>query len=165
MREEAERYCSLIETVGSSDRVTFAPAVAQSLAALVSAASRLASLDPGDMDTAVAPRRGQEQWKVRFDALQRTLAEWAYYWTVPPDTGYDAPPTALLPLADDLADIWLDLQHGLDALRLGAEPADVEWEWRFTFYTHWGRHATEALRALHARVADGGGPPPPRPAD
>jgi hypothetical protein len=61
-------------------------------------------------------------------------------------------------VSDDLADIWLDLKHGLLALDDGAPPDDVTWEWRFGFYAHWGRHATEALRALHARLAERGGP-------
>ncbi|MFE7505205.1 DUF5063 domain-containing protein [Promicromonospora sp. NPDC057488] len=49
-----------------------------------------------------------------------------------------------------MADIWRDLRSGLDWLDSGADPADVLWDWRFGFETHWGRHATHALHALHA---------------
>jgi hypothetical protein len=72
--------------------------------------------------------------------------------------GKEAEAAVPLPLSDDLADIWLDLKHGLLALDDRARPEDVTWEWRFGFYAHWGRHATEALRALHARLAERGGP-------
>ncbi len=26
----------------------------------------------------------------------------------------------------------------------------VIWDWRFGFYSHWGDHATSALRTIHA---------------
>jgi hypothetical protein len=64
----------------------------------------------------------------------------------------------ILPIADDVADVWRDVKRGLLALGEGHRPDDVTWQWRFDFYSHWGRHATEALRALHARLADEGGP-------
>jgi hypothetical protein len=72
--------------------------------------------------------------------------------------GKDAGDAVFIPLADDLADIWADLKQGLLALDAGAPPEDVTWEWRLLFYAHWGRHATVALRALHARLAERGGP-------
>jgi hypothetical protein len=72
--------------------------------------------------------------------------------------GDQADEAVMLPLADDLADIHRDLTHGLRALADGAAHEDVVWEWRFGFYSHWGRHATEALRVLHARLAAQGGP-------
>jgi hypothetical protein len=72
--------------------------------------------------------------------------------------GDGAQEAVMLSLGDDLVDICRDLKRGLLALDAGALGEDVTWEWRFGFYTHWGRHATEALRVLHARLADSGGP-------
>lgn len=63
--------------------------------------------------------------------------------------GEGAEEVSLGSLADDLADIWRDLRAGLDALEGGSQWQDVAWEWRFGLQTHWGRHAVEALRALH----------------
>ncbi len=51
-------------------------------------------------------------------------------------------------LADDLADIWRDLRVGLWAYRAGKVVA-AESEWRSSFNIHWGRHAADALLALH----------------
>ena len=51
-------------------------------------------------------------------------------------------------LADDLADIWQDLRVGLWAYRAGDLVA-AESEWRSSFKIHWGRHAADALLALH----------------
>jgi hypothetical protein len=153
---EAARYCSLIESADSFKREAFAAELAKALARLLSAASGLAAVAPTDSQPAV--RLPQEEWTGRFAAIQRTLGEWDAYWTTLAPYGADAQDAVMLPLADDLADIWRDLKPGLLALERGAAPNSVTWEWRFDFYSHWGRHATEALRAIHARLADSGGP-------
>jgi hypothetical protein len=52
---------------------------------------------------------------------------------------------------DDLADVWRDVRTGLDAHR--ADRVDEAcWQWRFSFRSHWGWHATEALRVLVAKL-------------
>lgn len=51
-------------------------------------------------------------------------------------------------LADDLADIYFDIKEGLFLLAAG-HPAAATWSWKDSFRTHWGRHASTALRALH----------------
>ena len=48
---------------------------------------------------------------------------------------------------DDLADVWRDVHHGLDAYRAGRRD-EACWNWRFSFRSHWGEHAVEALRVL-----------------
>jgi hypothetical protein len=55
-------------------------------------------------------------------------------------------------LSDDIADVALDLVHGLrhyDADR----PLEALWWWQFSYLSHWGNHAGAALRALQAVVA------------
>ena len=51
--------------------------------------------------------------------------------------------------ADDLADIWFDVKRGLLIFEAKGEAAlaDVQWSWKFSFETHWGRHATGAMAA------------------
>jgi hypothetical protein len=56
-------------------------------------------------------------------------------------------------LADDLADIYRDIKAGLWLYDHGHTTQAV-WAWRYTFQIHWGRHATNALYALHAWSAD-----------
>jgi Domain of unknown function (DUF5063) len=51
-------------------------------------------------------------------------------------------------LADDLLDIYRDVATGLREYERGL-PAKAIWEWGFNFQHHWGRHATDAIRALH----------------
>jgi hypothetical protein len=55
-------------------------------------------------------------------------------------------------LVDDLSDIYRDVARGLVLFESG-ERAEALWQWGFNFRTHWGEHATGALRALHAYLA------------
>jgi hypothetical protein len=52
-------------------------------------------------------------------------------------------------LADDVADIYRDLQDGFAELRAGRS-ANALWQWKFGFDRHWGKHAGEANYALHS---------------
>lgn len=56
-------------------------------------------------------------------------------------------------LADDLADTYRDIKKGLNLYERGYA-ADAVWQWNQSFETHWGRHATSAMHALHAYLAD-----------
>jgi len=58
-------------------------------------------------------------------------------------------------LADDIADIHRDLSEGLSLYDQGHYP-EAEWSLWFSFQSHWGRHATGAIRALHCWCADTG---------
>jgi hypothetical protein len=153
---EAQRYCALIERAASYEREQLVEELAESLAALLVAAAQLPAVTPTGAD--LPDRPSHEQWGERFADVQKALGDWDVYWTTLDTYGEEAESAVSLALADGLADIWRDLKEGLLALEAAAAPQDVVWEWRFGFYTHWGRHATEALRALHARLADQGGP-------
>jgi hypothetical protein len=50
-------------------------------------------------------------------------------------------------LADDIADIYRDLERGSNCLK--ENPAEAIFHWRFGFYSHWGSHAVNALRITH----------------
>ena len=56
-------------------------------------------------------------------------------------------------LADDLADVYRDIKAGFWLYDHG-HTTEAVWTWRNGFQTHWGRHATNALYALHAWWAD-----------
>ena len=156
MREEAARYCELIENPDQLTRAALAHELVAALSSLVSAAARLPDVEPSSVELPDAP--SQEDTRERFAAVQHALGEWDAYWTSLGPSGDGADEAAMLPLSDDLVDVWRDVKRGLLALDAGCRVDDVLWEWRFAYWTHWGRHATEALRALHARVAENGGP-------
>jgi hypothetical protein len=56
-------------------------------------------------------------------------------------------------LADDVADIYRDLSEGLALVDAG-HIDEAQWAMRFSFLTHWGRHASGAIRALHCWYVD-----------
>jgi hypothetical protein len=55
-------------------------------------------------------------------------------------------------LSDDVADIYRDLVKGLRLYDRG-KANDAVWEWKFSFESHWGRHAVSAIYALHCWLA------------
>jgi len=53
-------------------------------------------------------------------------------------------------LADDFADIYRDLKEGLNLNESHeASPEDNIWHWRLGYYSHWGKHAIDAVRTIH----------------
>lgn len=55
-------------------------------------------------------------------------------------------------LSDDLHDIYGHVAKGLHLHEMGRID-DALWEWGFGFQTHWGEHASSAIRALHCYLA------------
>jgi len=88
-----------------------------------------------------------ERWKTlttKFDSLP--VRNYLNVFS-PLERGDDEPVSCWL--ADDLADIYLDLEEGLGYLEKG-DAEQAIWVWRFGFWNHWGRHLVGALSALHA---------------
>lgn len=55
-------------------------------------------------------------------------------------------------VGDDVADIYRDVVTGLRLFDAG-HVDDALWEWSFNFRIHWGRHAADAIRAIHLWLA------------
>jgi hypothetical protein len=57
-------------------------------------------------------------------------------------------------LSDDLSDIYCDIQKGLLSITSDSQvvSTSVVWQWKFDLESHWGRHAVNALKALHVLV-------------
>src|SRR5205085_8026140 len=75
MRDEAARYCSLIERADSFEQEPFAVALAESLAGLVAAAAQLPAVEPTEVDVTDGPPR--TEWSRHYAGVQRVLGEWA----------------------------------------------------------------------------------------
>ena len=66
---------------------------------------------------------------------------------------YEEPPSAVqFLLSDDLSGITGDLLHGLQHFKAG-RALEALWWWQFSYVSHWGTHASAALRALQSVVA------------
>jgi Domain of unknown function (DUF5063) len=56
-------------------------------------------------------------------------------------------------IADDVAGIYDDVVGGLIEYEAG-RMAKAVWEWGFQLRSHWGRHATDAIYALHTWLTE-----------
>jgi Domain of unknown function (DUF5063) len=152
----AEDYCALIESAESTDRSLLLGELASSLSSLYAAALELPNVQTRT-DELLSEGLTHEQWEALYDQLEALFGDYAAYRTAGPLPEEEAQLYEST-VSDDLADIYRDLKGGLLALSAGAPRNEVLWEWRFGFWTHWGSHTVEALRVIHARLAERGGP-------
>jgi hypothetical protein len=94
-------------------------------------------------------------------AIEKRLGEADFQnesWVVFDPLKLDREDPMITTLSDCLADIWKDLKPGLEALDVDRQRYwnQALWKWRFSFQTHWGRHAIDALRAIHFQLQDVG---------
>lgn len=144
----ARRFCAFVDGAAALTLAERLLAARTRLAELVHRASELPAVDAGGPDLAgdvatpvAAPGFAElDGYRVVFDP-------------------YGDEPATIGSLADDLADVHRDLGRGLAAFDAGAIAA-ATWEWRFGFHVHWGRHAVDALAAIHAAIAAGSAMPP-----
>jgi Domain of unknown function (DUF5063) len=70
------------------------------------------------------------------------------YWEIFEPLEAQPPEPVTGSISDDLADIWRDIQVGLQIF--DADVNGAVWHWRFSMETHWGHHAVGAAAALAA---------------
>lgn len=138
----AQQFCELVEQLPSDANDEFLTRLSIALAELIAAGLSLPDVAPPTATIPTNPQIDHAADVVR-DKLRLIVGDRDLYWTVDPKTK-EAPVRASL--SDDLADVYRDLQEGLMMQEKGAEPAEILWTWRFSFDSHWGRHATDALR-------------------
>jgi hypothetical protein len=98
------------------------------------------------------------RWRALIGKFQ-TLPLDGYVQVFNPRQPAESEPTQCS-LADDLADIYLDLERGLSFFKKGRAD-EAAWEWRFGFWHHWGRHLVSAQSALYQFFVDGALPDDP----
>ncbi len=99
-----------------------------------------------DSDSSVDyDRMSHDEWKTKFDRLNDVPFQ--YYNIVTTHGELTEEPPLVASLNDDLADIYRDLQAGLQAWGANDE-AQAAWQWYSNYVWHWGNHATAALHAV-----------------
>jgi len=103
-----------------------------------------------------------DQWARIFASIGRALTEHesyrCFFEVIEPAQLVDPPnsqqESMLGSLNDDLADIYRDLAPGLKAFHARRDEwlPEIIFEWRLLMESHWGHHATNAMRALHELV-------------
>jgi hypothetical protein len=141
----ARQYCTWCEEHQSTDSKSLHYEAICHLAQLYAAGLTLPDVDVSDYDDPLDPPKDAIQAIYRsFGALPFNF----YREFFDPHILDQSNEPGMGDLADDLTDVYLDLRRGLALLDSGIEAA-AAWEWRFSFGIHWGRHAVNALRALH----------------
>ncbi len=157
----AGEFCALIDRHRTLERDAFLHAVHARLAPLYAAALALPVVEVRDGDEIDgAPesvdvdedRLGFDEWSSLYRSLGAHIGERDYYSKVFDAYAEPLAEPVIGSLGDDLADIYQDLADGLAKWARG-EVEEAVWTWRFSFTTHWGNHATSALRALHVLAA------------
>lgn len=91
-------------------------------------------------------RVGDAEWRRAYEAARRLPMD--HYSDVFDPTIVAAEAPVIGSISDDLADIYRDVVTGLRAHERGNRTAAIG-EWSFGLHSHWGAHATGAIRALH----------------
>ncbi len=146
---QARSYCSFIEDSPATNSRAFAQVCLTHLLGLYQLALQLPDVEP---ESSHLPEEiNYEKWNVVRKKIAGRLTR-DYYWVVFEPFEHEQPEPVCGSLSDDLADIWRDLKPGVAVIDCPT-PTSVSafaWHWRFSFESHWGRHAASAITALHA---------------
>jgi len=154
----AQRFCAVVDSAPNLDKLELLVQVYRVLPQLIGEAIGLPNVELSDSEspeeerTKSAARAGarlsEAQWGQLYAFLKEKLGDWDPYWQVfDPTKDSEAIHGSL---ADDIADIYRDLKEGITLSEARqALPEDNIWEWRLGFYSHWGKHAIDALLTIH----------------
>jgi Domain of unknown function (DUF5063) len=149
----AERYCAFIESFDALKRGEFVWQLAEHLIGLYATGAKLPS-GGGDDDFDAPSVVTTEEWWELFQRLGRKLGDVECYAVMFDPYESDSKPV-MGSLADDAADVYRELKDGLGVIASGGGIENAVWAWRFGFDSHWGKHAAEALYALHSLTYPG----------
>jgi hypothetical protein len=154
--EVADSLCAVVDAAQSMSREDLVLEISQLLPLVIGEAISLPAVEPGDSSNRTEIRKAritQEQWGDLYSLLKEKLGDWNLYSQVfDPTKDREAIDGSL---ADDIADIYRDLKGGLVVHHSDLAPStDILWEWRLGFYSHWGKHAIDALRTIHFLLED-----------
>jgi hypothetical protein len=91
-------------------------------------------------------RLPQSEWKRAYDGTRRLPVDLYIDVYNPTSEPSEEPVTGSV--SDDLADIYRDVADGLRIYERG-DHTEAAWQWSFGLHSHWGAHATSAIRVLH----------------
>ena len=154
----AQQFCGVIDSAHELDRIEMLVQVYRILPQLIGEGIRLPGIELSEDESQEEEsqnsqaraklRMSDAQWGQLYEFLKGKLGELNLYWEVwDPTKDNEA---ILGSLADDFADIYRDLKEGLHLAEAPqALPEDNIWHWRFGYYSHWGKHAIDALCTIH----------------
>ncbi|MGG0179118.1 DUF5063 domain-containing protein [Gottfriedia acidiceleris] len=135
----ALNYCKKIENFNSNKETNKFNNLLASLLDLYSKALYLPEVEAEDTEVAI----------LDFAIPKLNFGQNEYYWDVFEPYQLEEPVCGCGSLSDDILDIYKDVKEG-NLLYDQNEQLEAIWHWKFDFHAHWGRHAVNAIRALHS---------------
>jgi hypothetical protein len=147
----AAQFCRVVDSASSLDKLQLLSQIYEILPRLIHQGLMLPALSWSDADIQKEIRRTrmkEAEWGRLYQLLKEKLGEWNLYWQVfDPTQDSEAIRGSL---ADDIADIYRDIQEGLNLHNPElALQQDAICGWRLLYYSHWGQHAINALYTIH----------------
>ena len=150
-RDAVERYSAAVRGHFQRSLGEFLHEVEPALSALYSTAAGLPEVPPDTEHVPESPGHGDEYRKLQ-GSLAALLGRYDSYRDIfdPSDVEDREPVQYLLSL--DLLEVLEDVDRGQSLLEpaQGIAVADVLWQWRFDFTSHWGRHAATAIKVINS---------------
>lgn len=152
----AAQFCEAVDSASSLDRVGLLSRLYEILPRLIQQGTALPSVPSSDSDDRKEiklTRMKEAEWGRLYESLKEELEDWNLYWQVfDPTKDSEAIRGSL---ADDLADVYRDVREGLHLHDPDlALQQDAIFGWRVLYYSHWGKHAIDALRTIHFLLED-----------
>jgi hypothetical protein len=130
-------YCELVENYKSNNENNKLNQLLISVSSLYAEAMSLPEVEP----------KNDEVSDLNFDLPDVNLEKYEKYWVVFEPYTLEEPIRESL--TDDIIDIYKDIKEGALLYQRG-EQLEAIWHWKYNFEIHWGRHALNAMRALHS---------------
>lgn len=148
----ATRFCSIVDSASHMDRGEFVAQIYRVLPKLIDQAIEMPDVEGSDrQQQKSSPKVRYAEWEQLYNSLKEKLGDWDLYHQVFDPTHDNE--AIVGTLADDIADIFDDLKEGLVFIEAAqANPEEAIWTWRLLFYSHWGKHAMDALLAIHFQL-------------
>jgi hypothetical protein len=149
-RTASANFIKVVDSAPNLERDEFIASLNRSLAELYSSALHLPAVEPdtaGENGTPFAAEKWAELCRSLTHSLKEKIGSLDVYWAVFDSTEKSEP--AQGSLAGDVSEIYADLKESLELETKGISFGDFVWDLRESFREHWGRHATEALKAIY----------------
>jgi hypothetical protein len=150
--DAALEFCSVVDDAATTDPVSLLTRLERVLPPLHLRLLELPKVTLGEREDDIPDPSDEERAAVR-QTLKNALARYDVYRTVF-DSKNLKEEAMYASLANDLADIYLEVACPIRAWKQGADPICVIWELRLLFYSHWGRHLLSAQKAILDCLSD-----------
>lgn len=145
----ANEFCNELE-LGTTSELDFCNQLFTKLSNLIFRASQLHNISL-DNDADIDNPQADEELRTLLSRTSERLGNRHFYWTKFDPTDNNDTELVAGDLLDDLGDIYADIKSNLELIEKGRTPEQEHalWELKFSFETHWGLHAVNALRTLY----------------